>query len=64
MKVNVVTGGGSGIGRAVAAMLPKDEKVIITGRGQKKLDQAAEELRAEGCQVLTMSCKRKRAEAG
>ena len=56
MKVNVVTGGGSGIGRAVAAMLPKDEKVIITGRGQKKLDQAAEELRAEGCQVLTMSC--------
>ena len=33
MKVNVVTGGGSGIGRAVAAMLPNDEKVIITGRG-------------------------------
>ena len=56
MKINVVTGGGSGIGRAVAAMLPKDEKVIITGRGLKKLDQTAEALNAEGCQVLTMSC--------
>ena len=56
MKVNVVTGGGSGIGKAVAAMLPKDETVVITGRGQKKLDQAAEALNADGCHVLTMSC--------
>lgn len=56
MRINVVTGGGSGIGKAVAVLLPKDEKVIITGRGMKKLDQAAEELTAEGCQVLTMSC--------
>ena len=56
MKINVVTGGGSGIGKAVAAMLPKDETVIITGRGQKKLDQTAAELSAEGCHVLTQSC--------
>ena len=56
MKINVVTGGGSGIGKAVAAMLPKDEKVIITGRGLKKLEQAAAEMNAEGSQVLVTSC--------
>ena len=62
MKINVVTGGGSGIGRAVAAMLPKDETVIITGRGLKKLDQTAAELNAAGCHVLTMACDTSRRE--
>ncbi len=56
MKINVVTGGGSGIGRAAAAILPKDEKVIITGRSLKKLEQTAEALNAGGCQALTMPC--------
>ena len=56
MKINVVTGGGTGIGRAVAAMLPKDEKVIITGRRLDKLEQAAAEMNAEGCQILCMTC--------
>lgn len=56
MKINVVTGGGSGIGKAVAAMLPKEEKVIITGRSLKKLEQAAAELNAAGCQALVMAC--------
>lgn len=56
MKINVVTGGGSGIGKAVAASLPKNEKVIITGRSLTKLDQAAETLNTEGCHVLTVAC--------
>ena len=56
MKVNVVTGGGTGIGKAVAAMLPKDEKVIITGRRLEKLNECAEELNAQGCQIVPMSC--------
>ena len=35
-KVCVVTGGGSGIGKAVAQMLPKDCTVIITGRNEEE----------------------------
>ena len=46
MKINVVTGGGTGIGKAVAAMRPKDEQVIITGRRMDKLNKAVEELKA------------------
>ena len=56
MKINVVTGGGSGIGKAVAAMLPKDEKVIITGRSVDKLQKTADEMNAAGSQVLCFAC--------
>ena len=56
MKINVVTGGGSGIGKAVAAMLPKDETVIITGRSAGKLEKTVEELNAAGCHALAAAC--------
>ncbi len=56
MKINVVTGGGTGIGKAVAAMLPKDEQVIITGRRMDKLNKAVEELNAAGCKASAMIC--------
>jgi NAD(P)-dependent dehydrogenase (short-subunit alcohol dehydrogenase family) len=56
MKVNVVTGGGSGIGKAVAAMLPKDEMVIITGRSVGKLEKTVEELNASGCRAAAAAC--------
>lgn len=56
MKVNVVTGGGSGIGKAVAAMLPKDEMVIITGRSVGKLEATVEELNSSGCQSVAVTC--------
>lgn len=47
-KVAVVTGGGSGIGLAVAKLMPYDTHTIITGRSADKLERAVEEL-AHAC---------------
>lgn len=55
-RVHVVTGGGSGIGRAVAQMLPKDDAVVITGRHKEKLQRVADELNAEGHHIETAAC--------
>jgi NAD(P)-dependent dehydrogenase (short-subunit alcohol dehydrogenase family) len=44
-KVAVITGGGSGIGLATAKRFVEEgAKVVITGRNQKKLDQAISDL--------------------
>jgi NADP-dependent 3-hydroxy acid dehydrogenase YdfG len=46
-KVAVVTGGGSGVGKATAALFLKEgAKVVIAGRDMTKLQQAAGELGA------------------
>ena len=55
-KVCVVTGGGSGIGKAVAQSLPKDCTVIITGRNEEKLQKTADELNKEGCHIVVRAC--------
>jgi 3-oxoacyl-[acyl-carrier protein] reductase len=47
-KVYIVTGGSSGIGKAIASELIKDgAKVIITGRNQEKLNKVALEINAD-----------------
>ncbi len=53
-KVALVTGGGTGIGKAIAkSLLEEGCKVIIVGRRKEKLDEAASEL---GGNINTMVC--------
>lgn len=48
-KVSVVTGGNSGIGLAAARMFAEEgAKVIITGRSEEKVKEAADEIGAVG----------------
>ena len=51
-KVVIVTGSSYGIGRAAARQFAREgAHVVICARGREKLEQAAEEIRAEGGQV-------------
>lgn len=48
-RVVIVTGGGSGIGKAIARRLAQeDAAVVINGRNEEKLRRAVEEITAEG----------------
>lgn len=55
-KICVITGGGSGMGLATARLMGKDYSIIICGRSAKKLQNAVNELQAEGIDIEAVSC--------
>jgi citronellol/citronellal dehydrogenase len=56
-RVAIVTGGGSGIGLAIARTLGElGAKVAIASRKQERLDKAKADLAAHGVDVLTSPC--------
>lgn len=56
-RVTVVTGGGRGIGLAIASRLGElGSAIVITGRGQATLENAAREIRKAGVRCEAVSC--------
>jgi short-subunit dehydrogenase len=54
-KVAIITGSSMGIGKAIAAMLAKqDAKVVLNGRNQEKLNAITQELMEGGYDVLSV----------
>ena len=55
-KVCVVTGGGSGMGLSAALFMPKDRIVVVSGRTEKKLENAVGKLKAAGFEAYAKTC--------
>lgn len=56
-KISVITGGGSGIGRAIALAFDRERaKVAVLGRKQTALDAVVKELAGLGAEGLAVRC--------
>ncbi|MCD8141703.1 MAG: SDR family NAD(P)-dependent oxidoreductase [Clostridiales bacterium] len=56
--VCVITGGGSGMGLAAAKFLPKEKRIVVSGRTESKLQKAAAELQELGYAIATLADER------
>ncbi len=55
-KVAIVTGGGQGIGKAIALEFARQgAKVVVVSRGQEALDKVVEQIKAEGGEGLALT---------
>ena len=55
-KTVIITGASSGIGKACAiAFGRRGANIVVSGRNKENLEQAAEELRKTGAQVLAVA---------
>ncbi|MCD7856625.1 MAG: SDR family NAD(P)-dependent oxidoreductase [Clostridiales bacterium] len=52
----VITGGGSGMGLAAAKFLPKEKRIVVSGRTESKLQKAAAELQELGYTAYAKTC--------
>lgn len=55
-NVCVITGGGSGMGLEAAKFMPKDKIIVLSGRTEKKLQKAVDELTALGFEAYLKTC--------
>lgn len=56
-KVALITGGSAGLGLALARVLASaGSHLVLAARGTQRLEQAANSLRGQGAQVLTVPC--------
>jgi NAD(P)-dependent dehydrogenase (short-subunit alcohol dehydrogenase family) len=56
-KVALITGGGTGIGRAIALAFAREgARVAVAGRRKEKLEETLRELEKQGCKGLAIAC--------